>query len=1030
MNEYAEIIATCFPALLGYCTSDIVKARQIFDFLGPFEVIGDKFRRVMSIAIHDKFDFTGVIFTWPRFLPEAARLFSNLLLGLLCDDYFCKSFAKSVCENYSSLFHIELSTLNPVLRPLTSICFHAFEFILSSSEILEQYGRSICNVFSTYIEFITSLVSNDQSHPIIVTSLQRNYFEDFGMLLSSNEFAEILKEQEDELYIIVESLAALDGVPCLSSVSPPDSTQIQGWMQFSQNLIDAAAGLIDMDADSQLFFDELSQIVTFSSFSNASLMNDGIEFSPFLPLHYIAFMHLIKHNSDIKTKWGEISAVTEKDPDDLAYEASYLPIKCCLVTNLSPYFSLNSQESEFSYYINLQQGCITGIGYFAATQVCLGVCDAKERIVNQIAAFSGALDYCMRLLINWDVVFVFLHFIACVVFDRTLFNGDIIRQRLIWALHDCHMNGEQIMGELGDIDDCIDLTELLDELCDKVKIERTIVYELKSHIKCFPFNPFSCPDDLIDWDFDSIVYPEDEPASLKLKDALSCPSFTSVCYCILSDYFNNCEMGDEIVLLVFSLFSAVVTDFEPSDHPTIVAETFSDLLHSVPLSFIDFIQTEFVFENRAPMSILQMAEMSQLSAPFLRKLNHEPPPRPIPSDVKIRILTEFYERRVQYFDKSQRPILDSACSVCRSEEKGFTLIPVLTYPFFIDGKTYTNLFSCIHPIHNSCKSKTYKCGLDNFKFNILVPVIPEKFTLSIASPEITDAVFTFVAKLDIRFPFRAAVRILSDFITLLEIRFRINPFAIDDYFVLKTADCFFSSIWYFAHIFNADLTDTTGLSELEILVGSIAISDSPREEFTIRFNKIFSSITTEMDTFIRQSFIFADLCLDIELPDWNELYPDINVLINNFHLIAPVQSPIKYYTLIDLPDSFLEFTSCIESRSYSVLALNLINGDFTDIGTNDYRDLIDEEFGGTLSLFIVLTGEYASNIVVLSNTFDTVAFLGSPYIDDFGMEDIGLKKGKMLYLNGDRLDYILFQYLSGIYIMSMTPLTAINNINR
>ena len=179
---------------------------------------------------------------------------------------------------------------------------------------------------------------------------------------------------------------------------------------------------------------------------------------------------------------------------------------------------------------------------------------------------------------------------------------------------------------------------------------------------------------------------------------------------------------------------------------------------------------------------------------------------------------------------------------------------------------------------------------------------------------------------------------------------------------------------------------------------------------------------------------------DSEFIDWDEILSS-NYLCNFFNVpdafkkfVNPGENidhasddemVLPMFKLIDVPKNFLDFIHQPfnapvldfgeEESVICLLTGKIIKIPIDEFNNFDLRELIEEKFGNSFSIFLRLNAKYASQVFVLNYEFDYYLKLSSFYRDQFGDTDIGMERGSLLYLNEVSQEDIIDNFLSGLW---------------
>ena len=79
---------------------------------------------------------------------------------------------------------------------------------------------------------------------------------------------------------------------------------------------------------------------------------------------------------------------------------------------------------------------------------------------------------------------------------------------------------------------------------------------------------------------------------------------------------------------------------------------------------------------------------------------------------------------------------------------------------------------------------------------------------------------------------------------------------------------------------------------------------------------------------------------------------------------------------------------------------------------------LNNDFNGSFSVFLVLNGSNASQVIIGDTEFNKFYTLRPFYTDKVGDKDVGMKRGSLLYLNEPIIEEIIDEILSGSWTNS------------
>jgi hypothetical protein len=536
---------------------------------------------------------------------------------------------------------------------------------------------------------------------------------------------------------------------------------------------------------------------------------------------------------------------------------------------------------------------------------------------------------------------------------------------------------------------------------------------------------------------------EKEDYGLDLKRILFHPITFALIYYSLSEFLAKTSLFIEIHLqytLNLLLHTSKLQEGEYIESSIeINAENFPELCQRlIGLDFRSFVLQKITFCHRPPQSVYDLLLLlKNLGRYVLTRIGFDVP-EPDASEclsvkrginsLKKRILAEFAAR--QHLLRGSEPCPKQSdplnCSICMTHtDTTFLGYPVLKFHSVLYSIVKQRLFGttkiirslalriCLHSVHAKCINSTaFTCPLDRGFRNAILPIWSGAFTKP--PDQIIEAMTHFCG--EVFNSFEVAINTLANHISLMEVRLRSSPYALDDVRFLTLIHHF-----YFAIVHG--YTSPTNISHKFPLVIVQSLSG-------ISLHDIVSVMVHTINTPTRQ-YIFLRRCAILEEclsdsfhtgQDW-ESFMSWEALCDHFKVSVTDQpNLLPPFTFCELPDQFLGFFTpprSISRKETDKSLLSLLTGDIVVMsrpprsGELSLQGLM-KKICGTYTPLLVLSGEHSNATMYWSSEWDQQyrEALEPLYVDRFGDPDIGFRRGRALKLSQDAVDRQLDRLLS------------------
>ncbi|OHT13159.1 hypothetical protein TRFO_16826 [Tritrichomonas foetus] len=415
--------------------------------------------------------------------------------------------------------------------------------------------------------------------------------------------------------------------------------------------------------------------------------------------------------------------------------------------------------------------------------------------------------------------------------------------------------------------------------------------------------------------------------------------------------------------------------------------------------------------------------------------------------LKQQILNDFLIRQNSFDFEKDDPNINCDCLICHSAESEDILVyPVYSFlsviPNYPDKNSYLyhSLYTCGHVFHKMCiKNERYHCcPLDKNIRNCFLPKIDKQWNedINISEKELIKQFFTdILGENSIKWLDTMLISFVGE-IKLLELCSRTHEDVVFRNNKLILLHYLFISIWKYHHFESHHVTIQTD-DPLMHFIKQLILTNNPSKNYFDIVSEIIKNISSnylykmlkyvflmevilnfsfEKDSFLdfEEDFLsFENLCLK-----YNPYLKQIKIEID---FMNPKLLPFQF--LVNLPTNFLHFMkdpfNVDISNSLTSIAICLLTGDIVSNGTSNnpnlsYKDIkeLGEKMKGSYSIFLQLTGELASIPFIYDFSNNKTIKLRSFYVDSFGDEDEGLKKGEILRLDSNKLKELIVLLLS------------------
>ena len=539
------------------------------------------------------------------------------------------------------------------------------------------------------------------------------------------------------------------------------------------------------------------------------------------------------------------------DTDLLFMEWALMPLRYLFVAELSQYgffvrnpsqlldtFGILRQPAQLKHYLQT----------FVMVQGLWMKCQNKCRFLMMIANLSGIFhrEADMSPRNKHDILFCFLYFVSCFVYDRMAMNNDEVQMKRLITISLLKLKPqkakdlEQHWG--ADMKDA--MLENLASIAERHETDSGLTFKLVDDSEWHPLLIFMRTNMLLELMY---LFTSKNPGSIlkfpelppELAEVLKDSFMFAVYYHVLSDT----NIDHQLVQLVLNLVIDAYTHFPEEGEPSgkiFITNRLTDLIEIFRRCTVrQFLHMEVGYCGRPIASVVDLLHgMGDLGFNALLRLGLvkvSTPRAPTPDvEDKMKMKREMKERVMKSFLEKQREFslgeieameleeddvqVNPECEICHANDSD----KVLLYPIFVYKTVLPDLIArqvhftnpmecgpltvtygvrhCLHPLHRLCHREEvrHKCPVDGTKINGYLPRVSTGFE-PVSDEEMLDAITEFIElfaeKSDDEHP---TVTVLGSFvgqIDVLETRQRANPNVFDEQHTLALLHNFFLCIW-------------------------------------------------------------------------------------------------------------------------------------------------------------------------------------------------------------------------------------------
>jgi hypothetical protein len=759
-----------------------------------------------------------------------------------------------------------------------------------------------------------------------------------------------------------------------------------------------------------------------------SPLEDNVQFTVGFPLHLLAFQCA-------RFDFPQISRSYRGDCEKLFQHWILFPLRFHFASELSRggFFARNTPSlidalataKDFaSHFPN------RFVLSFALIQTILMRSTRKFEIIDMIAGISGLfLEHSEPEHHRGAfITFCFLHFIACLIYDRSMLTQDLFATRFLCVLSHLlagpvtRLDIEMICGPQALADE-----QFLSEIASVTA--RTadpfgVVYTLSDSSRWHPLSPMNSPGltqkAIHAFLKTSPLVPFPNLPS-GLESLLLAPVLFAVEYHVLSGFFDDSPSRQ----IVFRLLIAAATrETRPlrASSARIKASSIRELASALGRStFHAFAMTSIAYLGQPSLSLIDLLiQAGNAGFLVLRALGLPEPSAPAsPESPPVEIIPETPADPIQ-------------------SEEDFAVYPVIVYGTVLpdilergkgaDGpyrRTVSVKLATMRAIGDSSPE------LSSVVHNAVLP------RLSSFDP-ITDAtvmarIVQFLSAVSPRRGLAWTRDLMASFtgeLSMIELRIR-KGHRVDQAATRRLLRNFFLCIWHGC----ADHTDTfidddeSDVPAFQgIFIAFIAVRKPP-----VDFRKYASPLIRQFPDSalkMRLAALFEHFVLEDSfrlLANWDELL-DGDALRARYGTAG--SGPLPRFAMPDLPNDFVRFFDSpwkidIANNNEFELGICLLTGTTVSVANVDLlnvlnvRDVLKGKLAETFTFVLILTGGRATSVIVSEMEFAHAVGVLSCYADDLSDENRGFRRGDPVRLWPERLTVLEAMILSGDWVLKL-----------
>ena len=939
--------------------------------------LGDAVKRCIVKGVIKRVNFASLFDSITKVDSVECHALFSFLGSLLNDELFRNFFARSVVANWAKIVrnHMKIANLrtaSPTEPPLScsqhTISFSKHAFTMQLAPMIVRDVPWVDVLMETFALFDLFVLASPRvrvlSRGSLLQVLERvNMLVKMGIKAGTPESVDSFFEQ------FTDWLAQYE-MKFLSKREMGDKIDdIEGKttviFHMMMSLADIGQQFGSMKIGSGLLKKLYPFLVPRQSELSRCVLDPSCEFCMTFVLSRITYF--CTHADD---KFMESCKQLCEDTDLLFMTWALMPLRFLFVAELSQYgffvrnpsqmldaFGVLRQPAQLKHYLQT----------FVMVQGLWLKCQDKCRFLKMIASVSGIFhrEEDMSPRNKHDILFCFLYFVSCLVYDRMAMNNDDIQMKRLNTISLLKLKPQKAKDlELywgSDMQNA--MLENLASFAEKHETDSGLTFKLVDDSDWHPLLIFIRTNMLLEIMYlftsknsGSIMKFPDLPPDL--SEVLKDPIMFAVYYHVLSDTNVNHQLVQFVLNLLIDAYTHFPDEREAPGEIFITNEL-SDLIEAFKgCSVRQFIHTEVGYCGRPIASVFNLLHgMGDLGFSALLRLGLvkvSTPRAPTPdAEDKMKMKREMKERVIKSFLAKQREFSSGEIEAMELEEDDVKVNPeceichdsdsdkVLLYPIFVYKTVLPDLIArqvhfanpmecgpltvtygirhCLHPLHRLCHMEEvrHKCPVDGTKINGYLPRVSTGFE-PVSNQEMLAAITEFLGLFgktsDDEHP---TVTLLGSFvgqIDVLETRQRANPHVFDEQHTLALLHNFFLCIWESrTRVLMIPSEETAKLPPMMRLV--LETLEAEKQELPLRSAaKNYAQELTGVDQyiFLRRVALFEHFGLNMPLSDerdrdWAKLLSYQN-LCSLYGVDADEQAPeLPRFRVAALPSDILGF---------------------------------------------------------------------------------------------------------------------------
>ena len=1027
--------------------------------------LGDGIRRCIIRGMIKSVNLVGLFEAIPKVgsleCTALFSLFGSLLSDVVFDEWFCLSVVSNwpaIVKNHLKLCHLKTSIPSepPLLCSQQAIEFSTHAFAMRHSELIVQNVDWVATVMETLKLLGLFVLTNPRIRHLSRTSVIP-VLERLDMLIKIgtkagteeskirffDEFTNWLSEYEMKFLTVKATDASADE-------RDGQSASVYNVMAY---IADMSERIQDV---SSVIVKKLYPLLPHKRLDLLKcVFSPDCTFGLTLILSKMAYFSG-QSCSDFMSSCKEIC----DDTDHLFMSWATVPLRTVFAIELSA-FKLFPQNSSsllhifhdmhrpplFKHYLRL----------FTMIQGLWMKCENKGQFLANIAHISGIFhnDPEFTEQNKSDILFCFVYFVSCFVYDRMAMNNDEVEISKLQAISLIKRRPRRpsSLNRYWDWRTKDTVLERISDCATTSMSDTGVIYNGIHDVSWHPVLVCLRAKQIIQClsrftrDYTSLVkFPVLPP---ELREVLKEPIMFAVYYHVLS----TPNIGPHVVQFVCNLLidvSIVFSDrIEGEPETVFIVNTIQSLVEVFAgMSVSQFLHTPVGYCGRSIASVLDLiSNMGTLGREVLVRMGLVQRQGDEQSESSSPV--EKKEMAIQTSDiEYSEP--QKKCVICHSHE-GVLCCPVLVFKTAIpsiiqlqdsgeaidfdkDIPISYSVRICHHYLHASCQKpeEIPTCPIDKSRINGFLPLLPNDLTFlqdEDILPEIRRFISLFQPLSDEESMGFTILRAFSGQIEILENRLRSVAHTVKYEDSLTLLSNFFLCLWksrdLVCHIHDSELFLLSPLMHVILLT---LVSDP--STLPLRGTAISSNASTlhgiHRHIFLRRVALFEHFALnkpittDRCIQNWNEVLGLAN-LCRIYGVEEEEWAEPERFRFTHLPSNIMAFMKApydIDlSRQDVEIGVCLLTG--TVLAMHDGETVpnvvavLRERLGNTATILLLIRGPRLFGVVIADLEHDRVVETRSCYTDRYEAPGLGMRTGAVLNLSQERVDWLVEYFLSG-----------------